>query len=273
MSIDIFLYRGELSPSDIILSDPTVPRTSGNMYFMALAASMSQFSATVNKKTSKFLSSLMSVFSGLFSASFVVPPPFVPVSVGQIVVGFGISFSNPSELDGFSSTTRNFFVPGPIQVSSVATPDGWGNLGQQAMAGQLLVAPGNGGLSDRVYYIMFGGDILIPADSINPVFEVVLSQNYFYPSGQQVTVMSDVLNVSPVNLVPGVLTNWNGVCKLSGNGSHNGILIAESSTGTRYSNRNSRMEPKLQLSLGVNLSGSSVSGYPLVRLMQFEIQQ
>lgn len=272
MSTDIFLYQGELNPSDIILSDPTVSRTTGNLYFMALTASMIQFSATVNKKTSKFLSSLMSVFSGLFSANSAVPPPFVPVVMGQMMGNFGASASNPLELDGFSPLARNFFASGPIRVNPVATPDGWGNLGQRAMTGELLVAPGNGGLSNRIYYVIFGGVVTIPADAINPTLEITLSQNYFSQSGQDVLTQSDALSVLPVTLTPGI-TNWKGVCKLSGNGPHNGILIAQSSTGTRYSNRNPNVEPKLQLSLSVNLNGNSVSGNPQIRLMQFEIQQ
>jgi hypothetical protein len=247
----IWLYQSAPNPSDVILSDPTVPRTSGNMYFESLAASLLQFFGSV---------------------SAVLIPGYRPTVVGQMISSFGVSAVQPSEIDKFSSQTQNFYS---YRIGTgFATANGWGFLGQRAMYQQLLVAPGNGGLSDKVYYVVANGDVTIPAAATNVSLKITLFQNYFYNTGE---IISDPLSVVVPAVTPGQTARWSIVCRLSGNGRLNGILIADTMVNgqlvsTLYSNRNPNVEPKLQLSVGVNLTGSAPT-LPQVRMKQFEIQQ
>ena len=87
--------------------------------------------------------------------------------------------------------------------------------------------------------------------------------------------------IAPVSLMPGVWP-WSVVCKLSGNGRTNGILISDytitvngvSQSGTAYSNRNPNQEPKLQFSLNASVAGSLNSPQLFYAyLTQFEIQE
>jgi hypothetical protein len=141
------------------------------------------------------------------------------------------------------------------------------------MPGQLLLAPGSGGLGDKFYYVVAGGDITLPASASGVSLAITLSENNFSPG----SIQSDPLSIVLPTATPGQTTLWSIVCRLSGNGRLDGFLKAETVVGgqvvnTLHSNRNPQAEPKLQLSVGVNLTGSASSS-PQVRMMQFEIQR
>jgi hypothetical protein len=177
----------------------------------------------------------------------------------------------------------------PPSWSPKGTADSWGLLGRSAMPGELLVAPGNGSLSGKIYYLVAAGDVQMPASATGSSFNPVLSQNYFSnptPSGQpgSIQVVSDTLATlpSPVVLAANRFASWSMICQLLGNGKGNGILTCNysiaingivSSTGTFSSNRNPHREPQIQLSLGMQFAGS-VSGSDTFQstLVQFEIQ-
>jgi hypothetical protein len=164
---------------------------------------------------------------------------YQPISIGRQIATFGASVSQPSQITGFFSFVQNFSRTSGIPSDYFRRADDWGALGRLAMGSQLLVAPGNGGLSGHVYYVVAGGSITIPELSSTAL--------------------------------------WSVVCRLNGNGRNNGILKSDtlvngSVVQTLYSNQNYYQEPKLQLSLGINYSGSG-SSTPVVQLMQFEIQE
>jgi hypothetical protein len=164
---------------------------------------------------------------------------YQPISIGRQIATFGASVSQPSQITGFFSFVQNFSRTSGIPSDYFRRADDWGALGRLAMGSQLLVAPGNGGLSGHVYYVVAGGSITIPELSSTAL--------------------------------------WSVVCRLNGNGRNNGILKSDtlvngSVVQTLYSNQNYYQEPKLQLSLGINYSGSG-SSTPMVQLMQFEIQE
>jgi hypothetical protein len=98
----------------------------------------------------------------------------------------------------------------------------------------LLVAPGNGRLSGKTFYIVAGGDVT----------------------------------------VAGLRTTWSIVCRLAegSTGVVADTLVNGQSVGTRwtYTNQIPRVQPQLQLSLVIGLSGTSAQFK--IRLMQFEIQ-
>lgn len=159
---------------------------------------------------------------------------YKPVSLGSVEASFRVSQVNPSVISGSFAGTQFFLKPDGYVFG---TPDGWGDLGNMAMPRELLLAPGSGGLSGRQYYVVAGGDM-----TITPSTKVV----------------------------------WSMICRLNGNGRNNGLLRADTlvngqSVQVLYSNRNPFVEPKLQLSLGVNLQGS-FSGISRITLQQFEIQ-
>lgn len=163
---------------------------------------------------------------------------FQPIKVGRAVSNFGVSVSNPSEIDGYFAGNQAFFFS-PVQ-NAFATPDGWGDLGQQAMSGLLLRAPSSGSMDfAHTYYIVAGGDI-----SIAPSTKVL----------------------------------WSVICKLAQGGtSRNSFLRADTLVNgnvvsTLYSSPDPSVPSKLQLSLGINFSGSHF-GSPRVTLQQFEIQE
>jgi hypothetical protein len=164
---------------------------------------------------------------------------FQPISIGQVKANFGINDYGPTQISGLFSGTQLFNRPFIAPVSVFGTADSWGSLGQQALGGQLLVAPGNGGLSGKQYFVVAGGTVSVPE-----------------------------LNSTAL---------WSVVCKLTGNGRNNGILRADtlvngSSVQVLYSNQNYYKEPQLQLSLGINYTFSGTTS-PLVTLMQFELQE
>ena len=164
---------------------------------------------------------------------------FQPIKVGRPVTNFGVSVSNPSEIAGYFVGTQAFFSP-VLAQNKFGTPDGWGDLGQQAMGGLLLRAPSSGSTDfAHTYYIVAGGDIVIP---------------------------------------PSTKVLWSVICKLAQGGqSHNSFLRADTlvngkSVSTLYSAPNPAVPSKLQLSLGINFSGTQF-GSPRVTLQQFEIQE
>ena len=164
--------------------------------------------------------------------------------------------------------------------------DDFGLLGRLAMPHELLVAPGNGRLSGNVYYAVASGKITIPLLSVNSTVNFVLNQNYFsnpYSGSSSIIIQSDVMatRISSQSLSPGS-TNWFVVCKLSGNSVGNGILISDFTiaigssliTGRFYSNKNPFIEPIIQLSLGVQFSGTTIGSSVFTAMMsQFELQQ
>jgi len=166
---------------------------------------------------------------------------FQPITIGRQVTNFGVSISNPAEIDGFFTGTQLFSrsIP-PPRRNAFGTPDGWGDLGQLVMAGELLIAPGSGSTDfAHTYYIVAGGDIVIP---------------------------------------PSTKALWSVICKLAQGGqSHNSFLRADTlvngkSVSTLYSAPDPSVPSKLQLSLGINFSGTQF-GTPIVTLQQFEIQE
>lgn len=282
MSTDIFLYQGELVPSDIILSDPTVQRTSGNMYFVALAASMSQFSGTVNKKTTRFLTASMSSFSTAVSfiknrISLLAPP--------VIARGFGVSPTNPVKVAAVSPmivVTQplllevpiiEFVQPPPhsvIPIEPAEVPAGIQYAIAADMPRQFLVAPGNGRLSGRTGRVVAGGLITVPAATTNFSTRITLYQNYLAVDGTNVHAQKDPLSIMTFQPPAGTSANWSIFCKLTGNGRKNGFLKAESSSGIFYSNRNPRAEPILRLSIVIEFFGTnSGPDLPEVSLTQF----
>ena len=248
-----------------------------------IVASAMAFSGSLNKFTQKFLNAVSSAWNAILQAiktTPVVPPApavFKPIHIGQVIARFGINSSNPPEVDEFSSATQFFSRTAAPFPSFLATPDNWGSLGQRAMGGELLIAPGSGSLSGNIYYAVMGGDITIPASASNVGLSITLFENYFTQAGPSISTQSDPLVISPVSVTPGSTILWSVVCRLSGNSPRNGILKAEQIIngqpgGVMYSNFNPSVEPKIQLSLGVNLQGSG-SDSPQIRLLQFELQQ
>jgi hypothetical protein len=273
-------FSGALAASHLFIKvlSATMSTFSGAISKQAgkvLVATASAFSGTLNKFTSKFFQAVSSVWSAILNATnpHPVPSVFTPTSIGPVIASFGVSTSLASEIDKFSPQIQTFYSPGNITGTSFGTADGWGNMGQAAMPDQLLLAPGSGGLGDKFYYVVAGGDVTLPASASGVSLTITLSENYFSP-GQ---VQSDPLSVILPIVQAGATTSWSIVCRLSGNGRLDGFLKAETVVGgqvvnTMYSNRNPQVEPKLQLSVGVNLTGSA-SSLPQVRMMQFEIQR
>lgn len=206
-----------------------------------------------------------------------VPPSFQSTFVGRVIADFGVTKSNPAEIDKFSASQQTFVTTGTPYPPFPARADGWQLLGQAAMGGELLVAPSSGGLSDNTYYAVLGGDVTIPASAINTSLVVTLFENYFSEPGQVISIQSDPLVIATIPTTTGQTVLWSLVVRLRGNGVNNGILIAEQlvngqPVGVLYSNRSQTMEPKLQLSAVVNLQGSGPD-LPQVRLMQFQLQE
>src|SRR5271166_375931 len=128
---DIFLYQSAPNVYTVILSDPTIKR----------------FSGTQVNAIGVFLASVLG------SVNIVTTSPPV-TSFGQTISTFGINAGKPAGLSfgtgGGSQPFYSFVFPNYRR----ATSDGWGDLGQRAMGGSLLIAPGNGGLSSKTYYVV-----------------------------------------------------------------------------------------------------------------------
>jgi len=257
--------------------------SSSHLFVVNLVASMSTFTGSLSRQTQKSLSSSMSTFSGsiskltkkIFSGSMSawqaildavksgspIPAPVV-LPTGRMIVSFGLSKNN-SSIVSLSSAGSQVFTQSTI--AEIVRADDWGKLGQRSMRGQLLVLPSSGGLSSRSYTAVAQGTATIPSSATGANFSIALFQNYFsVPStGGEISVRSDSLSLATQSLTPGQV-DWSIVCKLSGNGRTNGILIGDytatingaSFKGTLFSSTGLPREPQLQLSIGVTFSGS-----------------
>lgn len=252
---DIFLYKSDSNVYTIIVSDPTILRPgSGNV-------------------TVDLFGSFLEAILGNLDIQLTNPVPSQP-SVGQTLISFGVSPTNPSEITGFSPTTQIFASPGI--PGNAYRPNNWSMLGQIAMGGSLLVAPGNGCLSGRVFYVIASGNLMLPMSATDVTFKVTLFQNYFSTQGDVIRTQSDPMSVTIPYPISTGTTGWRIICKLTGAG-RNGLLIGNTiingaPAGKLYSNKNPRVEPKIQLSVGVELQGSANSGLPRATMTQFEIR-
>lgn len=201
---------------------------------------------------------------------------FNPMVVGRMMGSFGVDPNNPPSIQAVG--THTFSKTEFSGLNGFYTADGWGALGQRAMPDQLLIIPGSGYLNPYAYAVI-GGDVTIPASAQNVSLTVSLFENYFQQSGQSVSVQSDPLATIVVPTVAGSTVQWSAVVRLRDSGRHNGALIADimsngNALSTLYSNFNNSVQPRIQLSVGINLQGSIVgSDLPKVRLLQFDLQK
>jgi hypothetical protein len=252
--------------------------------FIFLVASMSTFSGGLTKFTQKIFSGVMSLFDAVVSAIkqiIPIPPVFEPIFIGHSVQSFGVSVLNPAlimmSLAGSQLFSKTVNLTSPFHP----TADGWGNLGQRAMASELLTAPGNGSLSGKSYYVAAGGTVNIPSSAINAGFGIQLFENYFSYTDGGISIQSDLLATIPIQFQISGQQIWSLVCRLSGNGRGNGILVCDlvsingnSASGRIYTNRNPFQEPTLQFSIGAQFVGTlDVPNVFQAQLMQFEFQQ
>lgn len=219
------------------------------------------------------------------------PPPY-------ILRDFGCTYQYPA----YIATTGNdlvlfdqpSFIPNvsagtvmPPQWNTPGTPEGFNLLGRRQMAGQLLVAPGTGSLNGKIYRVFATGTIIIPPDAIDGAFNLVMNENYFMasPSGALTPPVSDTLftignNPLPASIV-GNVVGWQLYATLAGNGigtsalASAGILYVGGNqyTGNGFSNRLKNREPIIQLSFGVQFSGTPGRVPFQALLNQFQIQQ
>ena len=194
-------------------------------------------------------------------------PPYV-------LKDFGVSLQAPAYLSTSSNALQLFhqtsYVPRvnagsvlPPTWSTPGTPDNFNYQGRVQAPGELLVAPGNGSLSWKIYKVVAQGMIFTPSSAVNPSFNFVLNQNYFAFDQSQV---SDNLFVmaQPIPLTPGTMVGFTLFDTLSGNGPGNGALGSGGVLwvgGTQYfgngfSNRLVGREPQIQLSLGLQFNGT-----------------
>jgi hypothetical protein len=260
------------------------------------------FSATVNKLIGKPIqasdnfaasNSAANFFNRAFNAvmqtlsviwtavkhPFVPPPVFQPITIGRPIALFGVTKSNPGLISMFSGF-QLFARTGPPFPSFPATADGWGNPGQQAMGSELLVAPGNGCLSGNSYLVVAGGILTIPVSAVAAGYRIKLFENYFTSADSGISIQSDPLVVFPIQPVTAGPQLWSVVCRLTGNGVGNGILVCDlisingiPAAGRLQTNRNPSREPTLQLSIGVEYTDVVALNLFQASLAQFELQQ
>jgi hypothetical protein len=243
--------------------------SASKMTSVAVSASAG-FVGSIGRQTSRLVNAITQTLSVIWTAiksSTPIPPTpavFKPIVVGTLAASSGLSVSNPAEIDKFSPSLQIFSgLSRPF-----ATADGWSSGGQRVMGGQLLVAPGNGSVPNRMCQVVMGGIATIPVSASGVNLVVTLFQNYFQNG---VLAQSDPLSVISVPVVAGESTAWSMICQISGNGHGNGQLRAQSSGAVRWSTFNPIAEPKIQISAGVNLQGSGPD-LPQVQMMQFDLQ-
>lgn len=207
-----------------------------------------------------------------------------------VIKRFGVSISNPAiiqtntnNISFFSKPSPQTFtnqdeVQGSLPAAEAATADGWGLLGQRAMASQLLVASRNGYTNSGMQAVL-SGDITIPVSALNATVNFILNENYFSITNQTISTVSDPMATlpSPLSRSPGTYT-WSMSLALTG-GNHligcgGQIMIDGISTFVSAFSNQPLFDPHIQLSLGV-VFGGTVSGADQFqcRLMQFELQQ
>lgn len=186
---------------------------------------------------------------------------FVPALVGAFKLkSFGnvnnvVSPTNPSVIEQFSTQAQTFSFPGGVQPNQnlLATTNGWGDLGQQAMPMQLLPFVGSGFALNGVYAVA-GGDATVPSDTTGGSLIIGLYQNVFTENNSVITTQSFLINQVTVFISPGNTVNWSLAPQVTSNP---GFAAGFN-------------EP-LQLSVVANLQGSSANS-PLITLQQFEYQ-
>jgi len=197
------------------------------------------------------------VLFGELLGSIIVPP----------LVSFGVSLTNPATLDNgiFIQPTQTGIYP------PIVSPDGWALPGQRLMPGKLLDAPGNGRLFGRPYTIHMSGTVT--ANNSPTVATINLNENYFSTSA---ILRSDSVASLVIPLQAGQTSSWSIVCRLSGNGLHNGTISGDSvlfingvfaGGDKRESNFNPLESPTIQLSVGVKFSNGGQA-----KLMQFDLR-
>lgn len=196
-----------------------------------------------------------------------VRPPYILKSFGTAVLE-----TNLNTLQLFRQST---FIPNvnagtvtPPTWSTPGTPDGFNYQGRVQFPGELLVAPGNGSLSGKIYKVVAQGRIFVPISAVNPSFNLIVNQNYFAFNTAPIADTLFSLK-APVLLTPGTTVGFSLISTLAGNGVHTGALssagiLAVDGDAPRYgSGFSSRLvgrEPIIQLSLGFQFNGSLDSG-------------
>jgi hypothetical protein len=224
-------------------------------------ASSMNFVASAGRGFTKFFNAVMQALSAAFQAVHgsnpPVPPPFVPTTVEGMywASSFGItSPTNPCLISLFSPSTQIFSAPEDLDVFQPPTA-GWSRLGQQAMPGQMLIAPSSGFMPPGCHAVL-AGDAFIPADTTGYSLAITLYQNVFTQVGNApIQVQSYAWGAQGVQLVPGQTVSWS-------------VVFPVDYTSQWGAGHNM----PLQLSVGVRIIGSS-SAAPNVRMMQFQLQQ
>jgi hypothetical protein len=239
----------------------------------------------------------------MVAASFTVPVAVPPaqatadIKTGNAIQFFGVNSTTPATVQTQSNTQQLFTFdttsrPGVTQLFRYA--DDANFLGRTAMPGQLLVLPGNGWFRGSQYFVCASGTVTIPLAAQNAGVSFTLYSNKFKnlaSSGLNIQVTSDVLAALP-NTSLGGNTNsyqWSLVGSLGGSPlgagpnagtspascaatwNLNGVVIGASGSSMID---NGLTGPKLQMSLGVQFSGT-VSGNDQFQATcsQFEIQE
>jgi hypothetical protein len=217
---------------------------------------------------------------------------FAPILPGAVEFD-SVGSENLSELSFYKSGKQFFTWPGysgsrRIAQPTVGTADGFGLLGFWEMPNQLLVVPGAGRLSGEIYTVYASGYMVIPDSFLSPTVNLLLEQNYFSNPDPDGTVNSIVVQRDAVasvgtaiSLTPGSVIPWSLVCRLQGarkngiiSGSYNITVDCVSYTGVLSSNRNPRIEPIIQLSLGVDFSGQNIGSDDFkARMTQFILRR
>ena len=298
-------FAGTLAKKTLVVLPASLASFAGTITkrtAVVISAATSAFSASVSGSESgggqvfnQALNATLAAFSAVLQALHILPfvPVIIPVAIAPAIRRFGVSLSAPAIAQTAGGSIQLFNQPSPTAFSNrdlvqvPGTPDNWGGLGQRAMGGQLLCAPGTGKLGGKIYVVGASGDFTIPAGVTSPTFNLILNENYFTPSGLAVVTNSIPLATlaSPAPVPSGQLGTWQLLCWLSGYGVGNGTLIGGYTitvntdiapgtpvSGTLTQINNPTLEPLLQLSLGVQFGGNPGAGVFQARLTQFELQ-
>jgi hypothetical protein len=218
--------------------------------------------------------------------------------VGNAIQFFGVNSTTPATVQTQSNTQQLFTFdttsrPGVTQLFRYA--DDANFLGRTAMPGQLLVLPGNGWFRGTQYFVCASGTVTIPLSAQNSGVSFTLYSNKFQNltpgNGLNIQVSSDVLATLPNSPLSPTLNSyqWSLVGALGGTllgagpnagtspascaatWNLNGVVIGASGSSIID---NGLTGPKLQMSLGVQFSGT-VSGNDQFQATcsQFEIQE
>jgi hypothetical protein len=236
----------------------------------SLASSFGFTGASVNNRPyQRAYNATMSAFSTAWSF---ILTHFVPQTTPSIILP-------PS-----SVVFDNFNLPAVISRSAgselftgatfVQTADHSTDLGQRLMPSVLLVGGPSGYLT---YFVVASGSVTIPATASGQTFNLLLNQNYFTPLAST----DPMATSTPQSLAVGTFP-WSLICRISGNGKRNGILVSEynitingvQTSGTLASNQNSIFESVLQLSLAAQFTGTLGGSDQFQALMtKFELRR